>query len=1272
MHPRLRPAALIAAGALIATLAPVLAPASHAAAATARPAAPASRTSTVTLVTGDQVHLERFPDGRQAVSVEPGGQGAGGSYEQVEIDGDLYLLPGEALPYLATGALDRQLFNITGLVEQGYDDAHTKSIPLIARYRSGVRLNSAEEPVGSEAVRTLDSLRGRALKAEKRQAHRFWEAVGTEDPRTSKAPQTSKTPQTPQLGAGIDRLWLDARVRTSLDKSVPQIGAPEAWSAGYDGTGVTVAVLDTGVDDAHPDLADRIAGTRNFTDSPTTQDAFGHGTHVASTIAGTGAASQGSLKGVAPGAKLLVGKVLDDNGIGSLSSVLDGMEWAASSGADVVNMSLGSDTAGDGTDPLSLALDELTETTGTLFVASAGNSGPGEYTVGTPGAADEALTVGAVDGEEHLADFSSRGPRTDEAQKPDITAPGVGIVAARAAGTSMGEPVDDAYTASSGTSMAAPHVAGAAAILAAQHPDWQARQLKDALISTSRSSPDYTVYEQGGGRVDLARAVKQPVHATGTVGFGELTPDSGPQSAQLTYTNTGPTPLTLNLTAELRDATGHPAPAGAVRLPDGATVTVPANGQAHIAVTLDAKSLPAGRYGGSLTATSGDGKAVAHTVLAAAKGAPKHKLTVTAVDRAGRPAWVTPLVLVGPHYRDDVVTALRPGETLSVTVPEGSYFLHGVISDRVKNGSVESVVVDPELTVDRDTHVVLDARKAVQVRIETPKPAVQEAVVSFYTHRAVGGRSISNGHMDFSADARRLYVTPTKKVTDGVFEFNSRWQLTAPQLTARALRAGRAIDLEGGLLHNSPTVDGRRSMRLLDAGTGRPEDYAALRRRGVDPAGAAVLVDATEARYEEQAAAASAAGAATVVLTEGEGGVAWTHWNPRGERLPLPAVLTRHDIGERLREQLRSGTTALELHGIPDSPYLYDVMQVSRQRVPERVVHRVTAANTATITSRYHHTGGVPYATEQRFGWRPWMNSAINQYRRHVATPLTRTEYVSSGDTLWLHRVHHRLTWDDSSPLTTGMIQPTRTYRPGERLTESWFAPVVRPAIPRGVKGMASYRKEDELIVRIPEFADATAGHYSRPDGGDLDDTPADEVRAALYRDGKLLAEAPAAWKDFPAAGTDGRYRLDLNVKRTTPEWSLSTATRTSWSFTAPRPPAGETPLLPLLQLDYDIPTDLTGTAPGRARTLEFGVKARHQDGLTGPKVAGMEVSVSYDDGAQWSPARTTPEGDGSYDVRARRPADSRTNGYVSLRVRAWDDRGNEVTQDVRRAYATN
>ncbi len=106
-----------------------------------------------------------------------------------------------------------------------------------------------------------------------------------------------------------------------------------------------------------------------------------------------------------------------------------------------------------------------------------------------------ALTVGAVDRTDELADFSSRGPRLgDGGLKPEITAPGVDIVAARAAGTAMGNPVDNLYTAASGTSMATPHVAGAAALLAQQHPDWKADQLKNALVSTAKTQPNQTIY----------------------------------------------------------------------------------------------------------------------------------------------------------------------------------------------------------------------------------------------------------------------------------------------------------------------------------------------------------------------------------------------------------------------------------------------------------------------------------------------------------------------------------------------------------------------------------------------------------------------------------------------------------------------------------------------------------------------------------------------------------------------------------------------------------
>ena len=143
------------------------------------------------------------------------------------------------------------------------------------------------------------------------------------------------------------------------------------------------------------------------------------------------------------------------------------MEWAAAQGADVVNMSLGAAFPSNGTAPMDQAVNALTRGSGTLFVVAAGNSGPSGSSVGSPGSADEALTVGAVDSADQIAEFSSRGPRIgDFAVKPDVTAPGVDIVAPLAAGAALGndgQVVDGRYLKLSGTSRATPHVAGAAA-----------------------------------------------------------------------------------------------------------------------------------------------------------------------------------------------------------------------------------------------------------------------------------------------------------------------------------------------------------------------------------------------------------------------------------------------------------------------------------------------------------------------------------------------------------------------------------------------------------------------------------------------------------------------------------------------------------------------------------------------------------------------------------------------------------------------------------------
>ncbi|MET8413692.1 S8 family serine peptidase, partial [Streptomyces sp. NPDC005195] len=468
----------------------------------------------VTLITGDVVTTRQSPgtDGRAGGTV--GVRGADGRPVQTHIltsGDDLYVFPESVLPYVAEGTLDRQLFNITDMIADGYDDAHRDRLPLIVSYThsADTRRKAAALPDGATRVRTLDGIDGAALTADRAHAADFWKSVAG----TSTTDGARKQATAPAFADGIAHIWLDGLVHADLADSTKQIGAPQVWADGNTGQGVDVAVLDTGVDAGHPDLADRVASRQSFVPDENTDDHVGHGTHVASIIAGTGAASDGKEKGVAPGARLDIGKVLDNTGSGQTSWVLAGMEWAAvDQHAKVINMSLGDGQVSDGTDPLSQAVDRLSTETGALFVVAAGNAGaPG--TIGSPGAANDALTVGAVDSDDSVAVFSSQGPRVDGALKPEITAPGVGILAANSQfdGNDAG-----AYQTMSGTSMATPHVTGAAALMAAAHPDLTGSALKDLLTSSSRQTPQYDAFQAGSGTLDVAAAAHAGVFATAT------------------------------------------------------------------------------------------------------------------------------------------------------------------------------------------------------------------------------------------------------------------------------------------------------------------------------------------------------------------------------------------------------------------------------------------------------------------------------------------------------------------------------------------------------------------------------------------------------------------------------------------------------------------------------------------------------------------------------------------------------------------------------------
>ena len=679
-----------------------------------QPAAGSRYVGAVTLVTGDHVTVHEI-GGHLVPQVAPGPGREHLHFATTEVDDALLVVPNDAWTAVRTGQVDRRLFDVAGLLRDGYGDAGRADIPLIVQ----------GGPVGADAsvTTTLSTLDAVAVRQPKASTAGFW---------------------TTRHG----RVWLDGLRRPSLDVSVPQIHAPRAWAAGYTGAGVPVAVLDTGIDDTHPDLRRQITATKNFTSDRSVRDTDGHGTHVASTIAGTGAASGGKHRGVAPGAKLLVGKVCGGLGCPE-SAILAGMEWAAAKGAKVVNLSLGGpDTADD--DPLELAVARLSAEHGTLFVVAAGNDGGyGAETVDSPASADAALAVGAVDGQDALAGFSGRGPRVhDAALKPEITAPGVEITAARSRFSGRGGR-HDRYVALSGTSMATPHVAGSAALLAQRHPGWTGAQLKAALIGSAEPGADAGVYEQGAGRVDAARAVAHEVVATPpTVSIGRTAwphADDAAATRTVTYRNDGDAPRTLRLTLPVRGPGGEPVPDGMFRL-SAQTVTVPAHGTADVSVTVDT-ALPAaeGAFGAYVVATDDGGTRVV-TPVAVDREPESYDLALRTLDGTGAPTDAHFSFVFG---LDEVRYRPVPGigGTGTLRVRAGRYHVDAAISTPRPGGTLfdSAKVVHPTVDVRADTTVTLDARSAGQVSVSFDRRNVAPEAVAVSYHRFTPRNSLSTG-----------------------------------------------------------------------------------------------------------------------------------------------------------------------------------------------------------------------------------------------------------------------------------------------------------------------------------------------------------------------------------------------------------------------------------------------------------------------------------------------------------------------------------------------
>ena len=295
------------------------------------------------------------------------------------------------------------------------------------------------------------------------------------------------------LGGPLDHLVIENQPSVQAETvpaGVAQIKAPPAWDASR-GKGIRVAVLDTGIDGAHPDLSPNYHGGVSFVPTETTpQDLHGHGTHCAGTI---GAAINGSgVVGVAPAAYLYAVKVLSRTGAGQFSWIIAGIDWCISNRMHIISMSLGGGSA-------PVALQTICNTAwnrGLLLVAAAGNSGPPSSptgsTVGFPAKYKNVIAVSAIDSSNVIASFSSGGTEVD------LCAPGVNVLSTAPGG---------GFATMSGTSMACPHVAGAAVLTWGAHRFSNNETIWNLLAATSDNlgSPGWDPL-YGYGRVDADQA----------------------------------------------------------------------------------------------------------------------------------------------------------------------------------------------------------------------------------------------------------------------------------------------------------------------------------------------------------------------------------------------------------------------------------------------------------------------------------------------------------------------------------------------------------------------------------------------------------------------------------------------------------------------------------------------------------------------------------------------------------------------------------------------
>ncbi|MCL2482143.1 MAG: S8 family serine peptidase [Propionibacteriaceae bacterium] len=1061
------------------------------------------------------------------------------------------------------------------------------------------------------------------------------------------APTASSATETPSATATATPAADDAPPWMTL------IGADQAHNQGYTGEGVRVAVVDTGIDDNHPDLAGQVIAAEDFTGSGSPIDENGHGTFVASEIAGTGAASSGYYVGVAPGAKLINARGLDADGNGDDSTIMAAMQWAAEQGADIINMSLGdSGTYDDGTSPLSQLINQLSDQYGCLFVNAVGNDGVPQ-SINSPSTADEALSVAAVLDDESPAWFSSAGPRRgDGAVKPEILAPGghaspdgdgdppvVGLVGAQAG--------SDGYDSTEyGTSMAAPLVAGAAALLKQADPGLDRTDIRARLMASARLPISAVgAWADGSGIVDIPAALTQTLTTSPTqLNFGaQALPYPTSVTKTLTYVNDGDADVTFTLDADLSSTpilglptSSDPQTADAARVsPPSATpaahvfsrsladlppgidlsarsVTVPAHGTASVDVTIDPSAFPTSYPDGYIIAMSAD--TVLRTPLGWANSPQTYTVTASFTDRNGDPASGLNMVALMALDTDDMIYGTSdPVQTF--TVMSGRYVV--TADDLTVNplGGIDTTVfLSPTLTIDSDTSVTLDGTTAQPFTVKTDRP-LQGDGLGLWTMAQdsadTTGAYFPSPQDSFGADT--MYITP---VADQTWSVDVGGGQSGPTVLAALGSCGQpAVTLApvntapAGLYHWTG-VD----VPSLDMPAATSDQMAAIVSSNEQPA--SITADA----LPQWATAAHQAGYAALIVDSDQPSqiLRDAAWMLDGVDFDLPVFVTTTQTGDQLRALGSQRTINVLVR--EGSEYGYLLLQ-GMPLGQEPITLDATDANTASITVQHRAMGPndtwsddvmvmpqvpvdpSPYLAE-REGF--WKGVTSRTYYVTADSFVTVSTQPSSGD-------------DQGSPLVEVLGQTLMSA--GQHVSATVGTQVHSAALS---PESPLIRSDNQIVSLVPGMIDGlgqpVALDLANPNTVDVTLT---KLAASPSGTDEVLFSTQDPDDIIDAENLDPglqTYRLDETTTADPAYWSLSTSVSTSWTWRSEV--SDDTRTEPLRQVWYELPGLDADNAGSVSQPIILHVGT--QPGAVAVSTNHVILSMSTDGGTTWADVPVT------------------------------------------------